>query len=219
MYAMGSLHDRDIREPLFEFLEAKFGKMRILEEKRMGKTRADVLMITEDMLYGFEIKSDADTYARLERQIGDYNRFCDRCFAVVGTKHAHSIKEHVPEWWGIITVERAEDSGEALDFYVMREPVVSPRPDLRRKLIRQMGFLWRPELNHLLEVNGLPKYAAKSKKFVVETLSERVENATLKRQCMDELFERDYAKALAEIAAYREAHRRPRKRRKKKSSS
>ncbi len=211
---MGKLHDKDIREPLFEFLEERFGKMRILEEKQMGKTRADVLMITEEMLYGFEIKSDADTYARLKRQIGDYNRYCDRCFAVVGTKHAHSIEEHVPEWWGIITVEQV---GEGLDFYVLKEPAISPRPDLRRKLIRQMGFLWRPELNHLLEVNELPKYAAKSKKFVVDTLSERVDGELLKRQCMEELFERDYAKALAEIQAYREAHSRPRKRRRKSS--
>lgn len=31
-----TLYDRDIREPLFEFLEDTFGKVRILEEKRTG---------------------------------------------------------------------------------------------------------------------------------------------------------------------------------------
>jgi len=36
------LHDRDIREPLFEFLEDSFGKIRILEEKTMGRSRADI---------------------------------------------------------------------------------------------------------------------------------------------------------------------------------
>ncbi len=59
------LLDKDIREPLFDFLEETYGKIRILEEKTTGRARADVVMITEDKLYGIEIKSDADTYARL----------------------------------------------------------------------------------------------------------------------------------------------------------
>ena len=60
-----TLYDRNIREPLFEFLEETYGKIRILEEKRTGSARADVVMITPKLLYGIEIKSDADTYARL----------------------------------------------------------------------------------------------------------------------------------------------------------
>ena len=31
---MEKLHDRDIREPLFEFLEETYGRIRILEEKK-----------------------------------------------------------------------------------------------------------------------------------------------------------------------------------------
>ena len=71
------LYDRDIREPLFEFLEERFGKLRILEEKVMGGSRADVVMVTETELFGIEIKSDADTYARLESQVRDYDRYFD----------------------------------------------------------------------------------------------------------------------------------------------
>ena len=59
------IHDKDIREPLFDYLEETYGKIRILEEKMMGRSRADVVMVTEYALYGIEIKSDADTYARL----------------------------------------------------------------------------------------------------------------------------------------------------------
>ncbi len=33
-------YDKDIREPLFDFLEDSFGKVRILEEKRTGSARA-----------------------------------------------------------------------------------------------------------------------------------------------------------------------------------
>ena len=31
------LHDKDIREPLFDFLDETYGKIRIIEEKTMGK--------------------------------------------------------------------------------------------------------------------------------------------------------------------------------------
>ena len=61
------LLDKDIREPLFDHLEETYGKIRILEEKTTGRARSDVVMITEDKLYGIEIKSDADTYARLKK--------------------------------------------------------------------------------------------------------------------------------------------------------
>lgn len=62
-------HDRHIREPLFDYLEDRYGKIRIIEEKRTGRARADVVMVTPDPIYGIEIKSDNDTYTRLARQV------------------------------------------------------------------------------------------------------------------------------------------------------
>ena len=53
----GVLKDKDIREPLFEFLEETYGKVRILEEKTMGRSRADLVMVAPECLYGIEIKS------------------------------------------------------------------------------------------------------------------------------------------------------------------
>ena len=66
------LYDKDIREPLFEFLEEQYGRIRILEEKQMGRSRADLVMVLPGAVAGVEIKSDADTYARLSRQVKDY---------------------------------------------------------------------------------------------------------------------------------------------------
>ena len=63
------LYDRQIREPLFDFLERTYGKIRIFEEKQIGSSRADVVMIMEGAVAGIEIKSDADTYARLAGQV------------------------------------------------------------------------------------------------------------------------------------------------------
>ena len=199
------LYDKDIREPLFDFLEEKYGKIRILEEKRTGSARADVVMITPLLLYGIEIKSDADTYTRLEKQVKNYNWYYDRNIVVVGSSHATHVKDHVPEWWGIITVE-ADESGKA-DFYVLREADVNPRVKDKRKIT----ILWRTELNHLLELNGLPKYKVKSKLFVQEKLLDKVPSEILWPQAYEELFERDYNKIEEEIEEYRRSRHKAKK--------
>ena len=59
------LYDKDIREPLFDFLDDIYLTNRIIEEKQMGRSRADVVMVTPLAIYGIEIKIDADTYASL----------------------------------------------------------------------------------------------------------------------------------------------------------
>ena len=191
------LHDKDIREPLFYFLEETYGKIRILEEKRSGRAVADAVMITPGLLYGIEIKSDADTYARLEKQVKNYNWYYDRNIIVAGSSHAYHVSEHVPAWWGIITVE--QDEAGRPDFYMLRKPDVNPRVKEQRKI----SILWRPELAHLLELNQLPKYREKSKSFVQEKLLEKVEPEILWPQVCEELFERDYNTIAERIAAYK----------------
>lgn len=198
------LYDRDIREPLFDFLEGEYGKIRILEEKRTGSARADVVMITPDHLYGIEIKSDADTYARLEKQVKYYDWYYDRNIIVAGSSHAVHVKEHVPEWWGIITVE--PDECGRIDFYVLRKADYNPKVKEKRKIT----ILWRTELNHLLEKNSLPKYKEKSKLFVQNKLLEKVPEEILWKQAYEELFERDYTTIGTEIEKYRKSRHKSR---------
>lgn len=206
---MGTLYDRDIREPLFDFLESTFGKIRILEEKTTGGARADVVMITPQILYGIEIKSDADTYIRLKNQVKYYNCYYDRNIIVIGSSHTAHIKEHVPDWWGIITVEL--DENDTVNFYIMRKPGVNP------KLIDEckITILWRKELNNLLARNKLPKYKEKSKYFVQKTLLKKVPAEVLWPQAYDELFERDYTTIEREISEFRKSRN---KRRYRKSN-
>lgn len=189
------LYDADIREPLFDFLEETYGKIRIIEEKTMGKSRADVVMVAEDSLYGIEIKSDADSYSRLALQVKDYDKYYDYNYVVVGTSHAAHIREHIPAYWGVITVEEVD--GQA-DFYVLKKPEVNPKMKLKCKL----KIMWRPELAAIQEMNGMPKYKQAGKDTVIEKIIERTqypENKKgyialekLARQISDILFERDY---------------------------
>ena len=166
------IYDKDIREPLFDFLDERFGKNRILEEKIIGSSRADVVMVTPEAIYGIEIKSDADTYARLKSQVKDYDKYYDMNFVVVGTSHAAHIEEHVPAYWGIITVEEVDNN---LDFYILRHPEPNPKVTWKRKL----EMLWRPEIAVLQDEFKMPKYREKSKKFVLTKVLERLENGKI----------------------------------------
>ena len=184
------IYDKDIREPLFDFLDETFGKNRILEEKIIGSSRADVVMVTPEAIFGIEIKSDADTYARLKSQVKDYDKYYDLNFVVVGTSHVAHIEEHVPDYWGIITVEEVDNN---LDFYILRRPEPNPKVTWKRKL----EMLWRPEIAVLQDEFKMPKYREKSKKFVLTKVLERLENGkidpkefTLKMNQL--LIQRDY---------------------------
>lgn len=190
------LYDKDIREPLFDFLEEKYGKIRIIEEKQMGRSRADVVMVMPRAVCGIEIKSDADTYARLKRQVKDYNQYFDYNYIVAGTSHAMHVEEHVPAWWGIITVEL--ENGR-VDFYVLREAKENPKVNWKKKL----SILWRPELSHIQEINRMPKYRQKSKDFVLDRILLKVSKEDLYYQISEELFERDYNEIEGLIRTYR----------------
>ena len=179
------LYDSDIREPLFDYLEERFGKTRIFEEKIIGKSRADLLMLTASQIIGLEIKSDADTYERLKRQVRDYNRYCDANYIVIGKSHEKQVEEHIPKEWGILTVRVM-----GRDFVIEEMRPAMPNPKMKREL--QITLVWRPELQHLLEINHLPKYKQKSKRFVQQKLLEKMEWEQLKPQICEELFERDY---------------------------
>ena len=184
------IYDKDIREPLFDFLDETFGKNRILEEKIIGNSRADVVMVTPEAIFGIEIKSDADTYARLKSQVKDYDKYYDLNFVVVGTSHVAHIEEHVPDYWGIITVEEVDNN---LDFYILRRPEPNPKVTWKRKL----EMLWRPEIAVLQDEFKMPKYREKSKKFVLTKVLERLENGKIDPkeftiQMNELLIQRDY---------------------------
>lgn len=214
------MYDKDIREPLFDFLDEKYGKNRIFEEKQMGRSRADIIMIVENEIIGFEIKSDADTYERLKRQAKDYNKFCDRNYIVVGKSHIRHVSEHIPKEWGIICVQERDANGVVSDNIVDVEESLYIKDNISDKVIEimevraatngtkskianQIKWMWRPELCRILAVNKLPKYKQKSKKFVQDKLLEKVEEKRLKAQMIDELFERDYTLWNDELEEYK----------------
>ena len=200
------LYDKDIREPLYLFLEETFGKMRILEEKNTGRARADAVMILQDCICGIEIKSDADNYVRLQKQVREYDKYYDMNYVVVGSSHAKHVSEHIKDYWGIIVAEKSEDG---INFTIQREPRINPKVTWTRKL----GILWRHELVVIQELNKMPRYKEKSKDFVIDRIvsrlnSGKISEASLKVQVSNVLFDRDYTLIAKEIMQYRIESRR-----------
>lgn len=190
------MNDREMREPLFDYLEDFYGKIRILEEKNAGSSRADVIGVVDGELIGFEIKSDRDSYTRLKTQTADYDAFCDFNYLVIGASHQKHAHEHLPPHWGILIVRETPEG-------VLVEMDQLPARNEHVRLGNQLSFLWRPELEQLLAENDLPLYRGRSKAFVQAKLLERVEESILKRQITDLLFERDYEQLLGEIGRVR----------------
>jgi hypothetical protein len=150
----------------------------------IGDSRADIVTVT-DHLTGYEIKSDADTYVRLRRQIGDYDAFFEENWLVVGKKHLSVASSHIPTYWGILCVSGFDDK----QFV---EEVRAPARNSKLSMINQLNILWRDEILRILNMCGLNKYAAKHKAYLAKVLASRAPEAKLRQLICDELFERDW---------------------------
>lgn len=172
--------DKDIREPLFDYLDARYGKVRVIEEKVIKRSRADVMAIVDGGIIGFEIKSDSDSYTRLKTQVKNYDQFFDKCYVVVGESHIH-VAEHIPDYWGIIVVNQE-------NVIVDRDAEICPKVKLRN----QLDMLWRNELLNIQLKEGLPKLANWKRIDIYKRLIETAGEPTIKADVIEQLFERDY---------------------------
>ncbi len=175
------MKDKEIRKILTEYIKATNDKYRIYQEKSIGKSVCDLMLVT-DKLTGFEIKSDTDNYRRLTSQVEAYNRFFDENYIVVGHTHAAHAEEKVPDFWGILCIEESK-------ITVIRK--AKKNPSVSRRF--QLDILWKIELKNLLVKNGLPMYAQKEASYIADRIAEYVEYSLLRSQISEELFQRDYS--------------------------
>ena len=197
---MKELYDRDMREALFSYFEDSFSKIRFLEEFTMGKSRADAVMITDEELVGFELKSDKDSLVRLHRQILDYDKYYDRNYVVVGRHFASKISEAVPEHWGIIEVYDAGNSKEDDEYNersakkteIVVKEIRTATSHNKNNLNRQLEFLWREELIRVVRAYKLGGVSGKNKVKLRKMLREGIEKDKLKLEFQHQMMEREY---------------------------
>lgn len=104
-----------------------------------GVVRADVALVT-DLLHGYEIKSAADSRARLALQAAAYSRVFDRCTVVVEPNHLRGAIETVPPWWGALVV---------VDGGLRTEREGAPNEHVEARAVAEL--LWSEDVIDLLE--------------------------------------------------------------------
>mgnify|MGYP001101506704 CR=1 FL=1 len=146
------MKDVDIRNILRDRLLAEHESDRdalVVEELGLceGRSRVD-LAVVNGSIHGYEIKSDRDTLARLQRQCEIYARCFDAITLVVGAKHLAPASAMIPECWGLI-LARESDDGVTLETLRTSQRNRCVSPDVVVQL------LWRDEAAGLLSSLGL----------------------------------------------------------------
>lgn len=96
----------------------------MLTEFRTGQSKAD-LVILNGTAAVYEIKSERDSLARLEKQINDYQKVFAKVFVIAGADHVDSVAKLVPENIGVMCLRRWNRIGtirEAVDGSEFIEP-------------------------------------------------------------------------------------------------
>ena len=189
MESKKKLKDEQMRSVLFEYYESRGERMRFFEEFCFGrKTRADALLVTESEMIGFEFKSDKDNLNRLERQIHDYERYCDRNYLVTGLKFKEKAPEEIPEHWGIYLVYL--DDAETIQLECIRKAQPNQK---RMRLHNQLRILWRSELIPIIKKYKLGGVTRKNKLELVRTLEHNLSKEIQRQELLETLIERDYS--------------------------
>ncbi len=182
------LKDEQMRSILFEYYESKGKRLRFFEEFCFGrKTRADALLVTETEMIGFEFKSDKDNLNRLERQVHDYERFCDRNYLVTGQKFKDKAPEEIPAHWGIYCVYL--DDAETIQLECIRKAQPNSK---RMRLHNQLRLLWRNELIPIIRKYKLGGVTSKNKLELVRTMEHNLSKDIQRQELLEALIERDY---------------------------
>lgn len=125
-----------------------------IEELRLhgGEVRADLVHV-EDM-HCFEIKSEADSLARLITQGSRYALVFDQVTLVLAEKHVTKALEMLPTWWGVMTLEDATGT-----FLALRDAGVN----VHHRAESLASILTRDEALHILEdANSTKGWRSKS---------------------------------------------------------
>ena len=180
------LNDKDIRKIIYESFSVSKDTTRVLEEFPMGDSRADMLLVTKTKLIGLEIKSDRDSFVRLERQIRDYEKFFDTNYLVVGTYHVEEALRTVPSHWGIYEVYETEDGSYVLEL--VRGASMALKDNTEEKLY----LLWRNELMKIVRDSRLAKGNLQRKDKMISKIVRGLTVPVIQSEVCNALIQREY---------------------------
>jgi hypothetical protein len=184
--AVEPVSEQEIRDALlFGLRDSATATECVQEELRLerGISRIDVAVIGKSLI-GYEIKSDADTFARFSNQIHSYNRVFDEIYLVCGSRHLDAATRVVPSWWGICVSERDADA------VVRIKCIRVAKANAKQDSFSLASMLWREDALAMIEgqstklpakpsAHMLWEYIAKS--FPLESIKAKVSDTLLRR--------------------------------------
>ncbi len=139
----GTVREDEVREALGQVIEREHtadGGTRVIPELNLCQASARIdLAVINGRMIGWEIKTDADTLARLPRQQEVYSRIFDTVWLVAAPRHVMPAIEQVPDWWGVMAVH---GDGGAARLRVVRRSRLNRTVDAH-SIVR---LLWRSEV-------------------------------------------------------------------------
>jgi len=134
--------DREIRSALIASVREGRGEAAVvLEEIGLcyGSVRVDVLVV-DDTLHGYEIKSDRDSLHRLSHQSEKYNAMFDSVTLVAGARHIDKAMGLVPAWWEVILATATENT-ENGSIGFSKQRIGSLNPGRNRRVLAELLWL------------------------------------------------------------------------------
>jgi hypothetical protein len=117
-----------------------------------SSVRADVVAINDE-LHCFEIKSDVDTFKRLENQMNNYLEIFDKIYFITTEKHITKITGILPDCVGVYVIQKKNRN---ISFEEFKKPFLNDK----RNTFKVLNLLWNVELKHLiksLQIKGFTK--------------------------------------------------------------
>ena len=194
LFNMIKTYDESVRSALSDFLVDELRQSqkitghpsRIISELGIGHGafRIDIVAVN-GLMHGYEIKSDADTLARLPEQAEAYSRVFDKLTLVVGERHIIKALSIIPDWWGV-KLAKSHADGTIL-FSDIRTALNNESQDV----FSVAQLLWRQEALDILESRNFA-YGVKSKRreLIYKRLVSAIGIADLQKSVRDKLFTR-----------------------------
>lgn len=128
--------------------------------------RADLVAINGE-LHCFEIKSDVDTFKRLENQMKNYLEIFDKIYFVTTQKHITKISNILPECVGVYLIQT---KNRVISFEEFKKPTYNSNRDVYKIL----NLLWNIELKYLIKSLKIKGFTKMQNKEIYDVILSRI---------------------------------------------
>jgi hypothetical protein len=131
-----------------------------------ANARADVVAINGE-LHCFEIKSDVDTFKRLENQMQNYLRIFDRINFVTTEKHITNLSNRLPDCAGIYILRKKNHN-------ISFEKIRSNQNNANIEKYSVFNLLWNIEMKFLVKKAGIKGYTKMNNNEVCDAIIDKI---------------------------------------------